>query len=219
MDKWRQLMRLSKQELFFINEITDGPKPFGVFLKYDKSISAEEQKHMIISSMKQKELMDEKENFTESAIFLLQMWELYRKCETHLVINQSYVAVATNRRAVILKPIENEYEIYTLDSAKILFAIIKDCAFMQREDYEIEEKVFILDYDTIQKKQISLNTNSLIIGEFYKNVTKEEVLYYWDEKKGYQYNFHTKEQREISPRMMRIRMMKYLQMGEYIDGR
>lgn len=211
-------MRLSRTELFFMNQITKGPLPFGVSLKYDRSCSVEDQKKQIVTSFQQKRLMDEKEQLTKEGFALLQIWESYRRCDVHLIINKNYIAVYPDRRSIILSPVGEEYELYSVDSSKILFTLIKECSFMQGEDYTPDKHVYIMDYDKWYQEIAEYDSNIMVIGEFYKRATKSEMVYYWNNQKGYQYDFHSKEKRELSPRMLRIQCMRYLNVKEIKNG-
>lgn len=211
-------MRLNKNELLFINEVTKGPAPFGIILSYPKEEHVEEFKKEVLQSLKEKEFIDSKEKFTEKGIALLLVWEEYRKCSKHLILNQMYLSVGSNRRVVGIVRDEEEYDVFSTDSVAIMAKLIESYEFLGKKDNKVSIEVEKVSYDDWVEELERCQGDILVLGEFQDKTPETEEVYYWKEDKGYRYNINLGYRRQMSPRDMRLRFLRYLEIREEIGG-
>lgn len=206
-------MRLSKDELLFINGVTKGTSPFGVFFKYPSESQMEEYKQRVIKSLQEKKILDRNNKFTKEGIAVLMLWELYRNCEKHLIINKMKLAVFPNRRVIGIEDMENEneYELISLDSIVILTSLIKECNYMKGEEKEVSCRQENITFEQWGDEIEDYDGEVIILGEYINQKVIQEEAYYWNENKGYRYDMNKGIKREISPRSMRLRLMMYLE--------
>ncbi len=66
MERFEQnMLKLTEDELLFINSVTKGPVPFGVFLKYPAWKDTEDLKEEILLSLQKKGIVNEEKKITE----------------------------------------------------------------------------------------------------------------------------------------------------------
>ena len=54
----------------------------------------------------------------------------------------------------------------------------------------------------------------VIAGSFMDKEPEKEVVYYWDENRGYQYDLNKERERQLQPRQLRLRLMELLNVQE-----
>ncbi|WP_455717220.1 DUF5081 family protein [Anaerosporobacter sp.] len=205
-------MRISKEELLFINEVTKGPNPFGVFFKYPLESQMAEYKDRVIKSFQTKKLLDRDNKFTKEGIAILMLWEEYRKCEKHLIINKMKLAVYPNRRVIGIADRENEYELIAVDSVVILTSLLKECNYMTEKEKEVSFRQEKITFEQWLEELEDYDGEVIVLGEYINQKVKQEEAYYWKENKGFKYDMSKGSKREISPRSMRLQLMMHLEL-------
>jgi hypothetical protein len=214
-------MNLTQEELLFINEVTKGREPFGLFLKYPEQDEMEKYKMEVVKSLQEKGILSETQSFTQKGIALLLLWEEYRNCEKHLIMNHTYLSISQNRRVVGIKKTKGEYQLFSTDSMAILYTILRDYKFLQQEDIRKQYKAEKVSYEAWSKEIETFGDQILIIGDYRKKevldaeiVNQEEVrkecVYYWKDHHGYMYDMNLGERREAGPRTIRMELLRYL---------
>lgn len=202
-------MLFSREELLFFTMITEGPMPFGIPLKFPREKNVEEVQKDIVEKLIQKELLDKENEFTESGIAVTLLWEEYRKCEKHLVINEKLLAVLPNRRVILIARQEKNFEIQSFDAVLVLAELLKECDFMRESTSDESYKPHILDIKEWHKKMQYYENRKILIGVF-KNKKVEERAFYWEKNKGFMYDLDRQIEIQIQPRRMRAYFMKEL---------
>lgn len=216
MERFEQnMLKLTEEELLFINSVTKGPVPFGVFLKYPAWKDTGDLKEEILLSLQEKGIVNEEKKITEFGMIPLIMWEEYRNAIHHLVLNETCFAVLSNGRLTGIRKMRGEYYLSTGRGEEILLELLKKNRFLcggekEREHYTSRR----LTYDEWSKLMQEKDYHMLIAGSYVNYNPEKETAYYWDEEEGYQYDLNKGKERRLKPRQMRLRLMELLNVRE-----
>jgi len=209
-------MKLNQDELVFLTGVTKGAEPFGLFLKYPGKDRIEDYKKEVLSSLQEKGILDQEQKFTREGTALLLLWEAYRGCKKHLILNHLYLAVCPNRRVIGIGKQGEDYELFSTDSAVVLTALLKKYEFLRTDgtkEHHLPKKLPCekLPYGDWVKELEDCQENLLILGDYREKTPRQEDVYYWKENKGYRYDPGNGYRREISSRSMRLQFLNYLE--------
>lgn len=126
----KNMLKFTEEELTFINSITKGPAPFGVFLKYPVWRDTEELKSEVLTSLQEKQILGEDKKITEYGMIPLILWEEYRNAVSHIVLNQVCFAVLSNGRLVGVRKAEKQYYLTTGRGKEIFLELLKNNTFL-----------------------------------------------------------------------------------------
>lgn len=216
MERFEQnMLKLTEDELLFINSVTKGPVPFGVFLKYPAWKDTEDLKEEILLSLQKKGIVNEEKKITEFGMIPLLMWEEYRNAVHHLVLNETCFAVLPNGRLTGVRKMGREYYLSTGRGEEILLELLKKNRFLCGGEKEGEHYTSRrLTYDEWSRLMHEKDYQMLITGSYVDYKPEKETAYYWDEEEGYQYDLNKGRERRLKPRQMRRRLMEVLNVRE-----
>lgn len=203
-------MRLNQDELLFLNHVTEGEPPFGMFLRYPPNMEVSSYKNKVMRSLLEKGIIDTQQKFTKEGVAILLLWEEYRNCKKHVVLNHILMAVLPNRRVIGIIKKEHEFEIFSTDSAAIMLALLKKYDFLCLGNTEGNYHLEKYSYADWAKEMEQYGDNILVFGEYTEYTPKKEEIYYWKEDKGYRYDLNTGYRRQISSRAMRLQFLRHL---------
>lgn len=132
------MLMVSEQELLWMNQVTRGPAPFGVCLKYPANKDVGEVKTQLTESLKEKRILDGSGRLSSYGTTQLMLWEEYRRAERHLVVNGMFLAVLENGRMVAVKKGGTDYYMTTTWGQEVLLALLKEIPFLRQGDEEQE---------------------------------------------------------------------------------
>ncbi len=209
------MITLTKEELIFLNNVTKGPAPFGVVLRYPRWRDAEELKEEIVASLQEKGILDEERKITQYGMIPLLLWEEYRNARRHVVLNEVYFAMLPGGRMTGLREWEGKYCLMTGRGEEILMELLKGSEFLRSADRKGEHYASReVDYETWSGAMHRMDGGMVIAGSFVDDEPEKEVVYYWDENRGYQYDLNKGRERQLQPRQMRLRLMELLNVQE-----
>jgi len=208
-------LKLTEEELIFMNSVTKGPVPFGVFLKYPVWKDTEDLKEEIVRSLQKKGILNEERKITEFGMIPLIMWEEYRNAVHHMVLNQTCFAVLPNGRLIGIRNTGKEYWLSTGRGEEILLELLQKNRFLRGGENEREHYTSRrLTYDEWSRLMHEKDYHMLIAGSYVNYKPEKETAYYWDEEEGYQYDLNKGRERRLRPRQMRMRLMELLNVRE-----
>ena len=203
-------MKLNQDELLFLNHVTEGAPPFGVFLKYPPNTEVRSYKNKLMKSLQEKGIIDAQQKFTKEGAAVLLLWQEYRNCKKHVVLNHILMAVLPDRRVIGIIKKEQEFEIFSADSAAVMLALLKKYDFLclgnTKGNYLLEK----CPYENWADEMERYGDNVLVIGEYTEYTPEKEEIYYWKEDTGYRYDLNTGYRRQISSRAVRLQFLRYL---------
>ncbi len=205
-------MKISQNELLFINSVTKGPEPFGVFLRYPGEEKYSGYKKEVIQTLQMKRILNDNQKFTNEGTALLLLWEEYRNSRKHLIINHMILAICASGRVIVISKQEDDYELFSVDGAVIMAALLKKYEFLRREEKEENTDLKKIPYEDWAKDMEQYGGNVVIIGAFLEREPRKEEVYYWSGNKGYRYEIASCYQSTMSPRRMRMCLLEYLGM-------
>lgn len=209
------MIKLTKEELIFLNNVTKGPAPFGIFLRYPKWRDTEELKEEIVTSLQEKGILDEEKKITQYGMIPLLMWEEYRNAKKHIILNGVYFAMLPGGRITGVREFEGAYYLMTGRGEEILLELLKENEFLRSADRKEEHYTSRqLDYVAWSKRMRDSKPGMVITGSFVDYEPEKEVVYYWNETGGFQYDLNKGRERQLQPRQMRMRLMELLNVQE-----
>lgn len=211
----KNMLKFTEEELIFINSITKGPAPFGVFLKYPVWRDTEELKSEVLTSLQEKQILGEDKKITEYGMIPLILWEEYRNAVRHIVLNQVCFAVLSNGRLVGVRKAEKQYYLTTGRGKEIFLELLKNNTFLCGGEKEGEHYTSRkLTYEEWSKMIREKDSNILVTGSYVNYRPEKEIAYYWEGEEGYQYDMNKERERRLKPRQMRLRLMELLNIRE-----
>lgn len=211
----KNMLKFTEEELIFINSITKGPAPFGVFLKYPVWRDTEELKSEVLTSLQEKQILGEDKKITEYGMIPLILWEEYRNAVRHIVLNQVCFAVLSNGRLVGVRKAEKQYYLTTGRGKEIFLELLKNNTFLCGGEKEGEHYTSRkLTYEEWSKMIREKDSNILVTGSYVNYRPEKEIAYYWEGEEGYQYDMNKGRERRLKPRQMRLRLMELLNIRE-----
>lgn len=206
------MLKVSEQELLWMNQVTRGPAPFGVYLKYPANKGVEEMKAHLTESLKGKGILDKSGRLSRYGTTQLMLWEEYRRAERHLVVNGVLLAILENGRMVAVRKDGTDYYMTATWGHEVLLSLLKELPFL-RQGEEEQEKVpsCRLSYEEWSKKMQEEGWEVLFTGSFRGYEPEKEVAYCWKDGSGCQYDLNREWERSILPRQMRLRLMELLE--------
>lgn len=212
-------MKFQIEELLFLTNITKGPMPFGVFLKFPVKRTGKEVGEEAVTLLQKKGVLGADRKFTREGALVTSYWEAYRCSNRHLIINKSYLAVLPDRRLIILTKCGKEYDFQTMDATVYMKLLLDKCEFMcQKENAGERRRSERIPYDVWQKERAQKEEPCLVVGVFEDQQMKREMVYYWKEEAGYVYDLNKEKVRTIQPRKMRIQFLDYLGMEGEVEA-
>lgn len=202
-------MKLSQNELLFLNSVTKGAAPFGILFQFPGAEHATAYQAEVLQSLKEKGILDETEKFTEKGTILLLLWECYRNSKKHLILNRMYLAEGPDSQLIGIEKKEDGYELFLTDGGTVMAAVLTKYEFLRQGntagDYQLEQ----VDYQEWGKEMAAYGEHVLMLGEYQEKEPQKEEVYYWEEMCGYRYDIRTGYRRQMSSRSMRIKLLTY----------
>ncbi len=213
-------MRVSQDELLFINSVTKGPEPFGVLLRYPGQEKISGFKKEVIQTLQMKQILNENQKFTKEGAALLLLWEEYRNSRKHLILNHIILAICPKGRVIGITKQENGYEIFSVHGAVVMTALLKKYKFLRMETRGMNCEQKKIPYADWAKEMERYGENVIITGVFHEREPETEEVFYWSGDKGCRYEIASCWQSTMSPRTMRMCLLNDLGIGrEDQDGR
>ncbi len=216
MERFEQnMLKLTEEELIFINNVTKGPAPFGVFLKYPAWKDTGKLEEELLGSLMEKGILDAGKKITGYGMIPLLLWEEYRNADRHLVLNQAVFAVLPDGRLTGVRKIGKDYYLTTGRGGELVFELLKQSPFLRGGEKEGEHYASRrLSYDEWGRRMREEDYQVLVAGSYAGYSPEKETAYYWNQEEGWQYDLNKGRERRLKPRQMRMRLLELFNVRE-----
>ena len=149
-------MKLTNDEMYFLNRISGGGVLFGIHLRKPKS--SEEQTALLMQSLKDKGLIEpggvpgpdklpepkEQSGITEKLSMqgagYVHAIRKYREAERHTVCNRIYAAQISGEEAVVIMVIPGGYDVYRVPIVLLACLLVQQCPCIRGERADAAEE-------------------------------------------------------------------------------
>lgn len=205
-------MKFSEQEMVFLNSITDGPSPFGLTLHVPEDMDREKYVAETVQSLQKKNVIGPDGRLSRPGVIPVRVFELYRNAESHVLLNGLLLCETEDRRRICIAKDKDGYELFCMDAAAILVLLLKASPYMRRaqpKEVPIPVPRKLREGEWEQAAE-TYSKRNILAFRFEGRSPVERKVFCWDDENGYEYDLTAEERTAVSPREMRLRLMKLL---------
>lgn len=205
-------MKFSEKEMVFLNSISDGPAPFGLDLHVPEEADQKQYVAETIQTLQKKNIIGQDGKLSRLGVIPVRLFELYKNAQSYVLLNNLLMCATEDRRRICITKDQDGYDLFCMDAAEILALLLKTSPFMRRaelKDVPIPHprKLRAGEWEQAEEKY---SGQCILAFRFDGQRPTERKVYCWDDENGYEYNLTAEECTAISPREMRLRLMKLL---------
>lgn len=195
-------------ELYYLNRALDGSSIYGINL-IESLISNQENGGSPRESLIKKHILEDNEDLNEKSFNIIRNLENYKKAEKHILLNDIVVSIDDTKYVTFLKKHKKEqFTFERLTKSYMVYTIIAAYPFLG-EDIPTDDKTEIIEPDDLILNEISMkDSKDVLYVQKEKNKEFDICNIYYKEDYVYKYDLLKRELRKISPRDIRLELMK-----------
>lgn len=203
-------MKLTNNEIVFLTSVGRGSIPFGVRYHMPQAGKEDEFIEETMQSLTEKGILDEEQKLTREGAVLIRIWELYRNCRRHIIINRIHAAVLDGGQLITVYRNGEEYEVSCMHSAVLMLAILKQSEYLCMGEEKPERGKWRTIGAEEWQKELEEIEGFIPVMEYEGVKMQAEKLFYWKKQEGYLLNPDNMRVRRLSPALMRQQIYKIL---------
>lgn len=203
-------MKFTNNEIVFLTSVGRGSIPFGVRYHMPQTGKEEEFIEETLQSLTEKGILDKERKLTKEGAVVIRLWELYRNCRRHIIINHIHAAVMDRGQLITVYRDGEEYEVSCMHSAVLMLAILKQSEYLCLGEEKPERGKWRTVGAEEWQKEFEEIDGFIPVMEYEGTVMQEKKLFYWKKQKGYLLNMEKMRVRSLSPALMRRQIFTIL---------
>ena len=199
-------MFFTTEEMYFLNQLSDGPEPANISLELPK-LYQPDIGEKIMEGLQEKQVLDKNKKLTRAGFVPVRALEIYKNAAEHIRLNGLCIGLTPDRKMITIAARKDGYEMLSIVPEVLIYVFLSHLGFLQgmddKEDSEQQESLTFHRW----KNTVDDCRDYIVLEKFSHGNPEWTKIYYASGNEGYVYHLRQQTRTRLSPYRMRLCLM------------